>query len=857
MIDLLPLSSAPSAPGHGHAPGRRGGTSGHFEKTLGAVVEARDTTTAAALAPAAIARQAVAVGGKGLPQVVPAKAVAADGNGTVAVQNPVPSPADPTIPAFPLATASKAAQPVQDPAATLPERPAPNVVPQADYRDPESVSAKINADGISLATGPTGAAPIAFPTVATPTPFAVPAALQSGTGKDARAPTTPVATTNPLLVAAGNTGVPFRSAGTTTALIAPATPGWRDKAQDLRTGASSAAMALANAPAQTTAPQADIGEEGPPQPALAQRGELLAPTIAALSSGGLDAVIANATPQRPGTVTTSQTRTNEDGLTLLPTSSFTVGNADSQASPVATIGASAASAQAASIGPRVQTLAAFLNGRDATVAPPTLAAAVSPKAARSADHQSKAVRVDAQDVTPASLANLASPLVAPTIAPAPVAVTVADPNAAASPTVTTIASLAAAQRPVSITTLESASTSIATAAPSPRATPGRIATPETAETANDGTETPSPAPPGRTPAAKPDAILQSLRAPLGGMLAAQPPGAPTGLETQPLSITLPDSSSVATTGQPKPPQPAIVATAPERSPLPAAPAQAVASLPIPTPTTVAASPLPQPLRVSDAIAPVGQAAAASAPAAPLPIVAASSPSALPTSAPLAAPTPGVDRSDTPSWVAQRDAAVPTITVSTTPQPAGQVFAAAIAAATSWRSKPALPGQGDAALLAAALSTAPAANLPDQTAVAATGSTNAAPLDLRQDPGLQRMIDHIETLRDDANAHDTRIKLSPDALGSVDVAVRQEGDRVHVRFTTEHEATRALIAEAQPRLTELASARGVRIGDTSVTADSAGGGNGAAPQPRPTPQPSRTPPRARSDATDDPVDHRLA
>jgi flagellar hook-length control protein FliK len=854
MIDLLPLSSAPSAPGHGHAPGRRGSTSGHFEKTLGAVVEARDTTTAAALAPAAIARQAVAVGGKGLPQIVPVKAVAADGNGTVAVQNPVPSPADPTIPAFPLATASKAAQPVQDPAATLPEGPAPNVVPQAGLRDPESVSAEIDADGMSLATGPIGAAPIAFPTVATPTPFTVPAALQSGTGKDASAPTTPVATTNPLLVAAGNTGVPFRSAGTTTALIAPATPGWRDKAQDLRTGASSAAMALANAPAQTAAPQADINEQGPPQPVLAQRGELIAPTIAALSSGGLGAVIADATPQPPGTVTTPQMRTNEDGLSSLPTSSFTVGNAESQASPVATIGASAASVQAASIGPRVQTLAAFLNGRDATVAPPTLAAAVSPKAARSADHQSKAVRVDAQDVTPASLANLASPLVAPTIAPAPVAVTVADPNAAASPTVTTIASLAAAQRPVSITTLESASTSIATAAPSPRATPGRIATPETAETANDGTETPSPAPPGRTPAAKPDAILQSLRAPLGDMLAAQPPIAPTGLETQPLSITLPDSSSVAPTGQPKPPQPAIVATAPEQSPLPTAPAQAVASPLIPTPTTVAASPLPRPLRVSDAIAPVGQ---ASAPAAPLTTVAASSASALPTSAPLATPTPVADRPDPPSWVAQRDAAVPTITVSTTPQPAGQVFAAAIAAATSWRSKPALPGQGDAAILAAALSTGPAVNLPDQTAVAATGSTNAAPLDLRQDPGLQRMIDHIETLRDDANAHDTRIKLSPDALGSVDVAVRQEGDRVHVRFTTEHEATRALIAEAQPRLTELASARGVRIGDTSVTTDSAGGGNGAAPQPRPTPQPSRTPPRARADATDDPVDHRLA
>lgn len=173
----------------------------------------------------------------------------------------------------------------------------------------------------------------------------------------------------------------------------------------------------------------------------------------------------------------------------------------------------------------------------------------------------------------------------------------------------------------------------------------------------------------------------------------------------------------------------------------------------------------------------------------------------------------------------------------------------------------LRDQGDAAALVAALGPTPAADAARQISVAATSDRNAAPLDLRHEPGLQRMIDHIETLRDDANARDTRIKLSPDALGSVDVAVRQEGDRVHVRFTAEHEATRALLVEAQPRLTELASARGVRIGDTSVTADGASGGNDAAPQPqpqpRPAPQANRAAARARADAPDEPVDHRLA
>lgn len=207
---------------------------------------------------------------------------------------------------------------------------------------------------------------------------------------------------------------------------------------------------------------------------------------------------------------------------------------------------------------------------------------------------------------------------------------------------------------------------------------------------------------------------------------------------------------------------------------------------------------------------------------------------------------------------QRDTAAPTISVSATPQPAGQVFAAAIAAATTWGNRGGPRDDRDTLDQGAGITLAPTLDGRGAAVVSAAGKADNAPLDLSQDRGLQRVIDHIETLRDTADAHDTRIKLTPDALGSIDIAVRQEGDRVHVRFTTEHEATRALIAEAQPRLTELAAARGVRIGDTSVTADPSGGGNASTRQPPPNPQAAPARPRAPvTTEADIPSDHRLA
>ncbi|WP_037478517.1 flagellar hook-length control protein FliK [Sphingomonas sp. PAMC 26617] len=224
--------------------------------------------------------------------------------------------------------------------------------------------------------------------------------------------------------------------------------------------------------------------------------------------------------------------------------------------------------------------------------------------------------------------------------------------------------------------------------------------------------------------------------------------------------------------------------------------------------------------------------------------------------------------------------VPPVAVSTTPQPAGQVFAAALATAANWRDRPRpdplASERPDPAAPTPPLGFATAVAPGSTTPVQPTGDAQRAPLDLTQDSGVQRMIDHIEVLRDDADSRDTRIRLVPDALGSVDVAVRQVGERIHVSFTAEHEATRALIADAQPRLTELAAERGVRIVGTSVATDANPGASQSPAQgqaqtqgqaqsqsqtqsqsrPNAPQQPPRASARAQRD-TETPEDQRLA
>lgn len=145
-----------------------------------------------------------------------------------------------------------------------------------------------------------------------------------------------------------------------------------------------------------------------------------------------------------------------------------------------------------------------------------------------------------------------------------------------------------------------------------------------------------------------------------------------------------------------------------------------------------------------------------------------------------------------------------------------------------------------------------------------------PIDMRREDWTRALIDRIGAVHDVANARDTRITLMPDALGKIEVALRQDGDTVHVQFAADAPATRALLADAQPRLAELAEARGLRLGDASVSAGSdgtrAGNGSGgafgqAADQRRPAPfaQPvnhnrsiTTNPARDRADS-----DHRIA
>jgi flagellar hook-length control protein FliK len=138
--------------------------------------------------------------------------------------------------------------------------------------------------------------------------------------------------------------------------------------------------------------------------------------------------------------------------------------------------------------------------------------------------------------------------------------------------------------------------------------------------------------------------------------------------------------------------------------------------------------------------------------------------------------------------------------------------------------------------------------PQRHAVAATGDVQQAPLDTRQGNFPHQMIDRIEQLHDDANAQDTRIRLIPDALGQIDVTMRRDGDAVHVHFAAEQAATRTLLENARPQLADLAAARGLNLGQTSVGSD--GGQQQRQPLPTPTWQPRAPAPAAADPITDD-------
>lgn len=109
------------------------------------------------------------------------------------------------------------------------------------------------------------------------------------------------------------------------------------------------------------------------------------------------------------------------------------------------------------------------------------------------------------------------------------------------------------------------------------------------------------------------------------------------------------------------------------------------------------------------------------------------------------------------------------------------------------------------------------------AIAAPADVQQGTLDMRRQEWIGQMAERLEAMRDAGPTRETRLSLSPEALGKVDVSIRQDGDRIHVHFAAETQAARQLLTDAQPRLAELAEARGVKLGQTSVDS---GAGQGA-------------------------------
>ncbi|MEK9211200.1 flagellar hook-length control protein FliK [Sphingomonas sp. 2378] len=137
-------------------------------------------------------------------------------------------------------------------------------------------------------------------------------------------------------------------------------------------------------------------------------------------------------------------------------------------------------------------------------------------------------------------------------------------------------------------------------------------------------------------------------------------------------------------------------------------------------------------------------------------------------------------------------------------------------------------------------------------VATTATADQAPLDMTQHHWPQAMIDRIDRVREDAATADTRIQLSPDALGGIAVAIRRDDDRTHIHFTAEQAHTATILADAHATLAQLAEDKGMRLGSMAVQAGATGGsdlGQSARDQRPSTPPTPMVPARPRAPEAD--------
>lgn len=261
--------------------------------------------------------------------------------------------------------------------------------------------------------------------------------------------------------------------------------------------------------------------------------------------------------------------------------------------------------------------------------------------------------------------------------------------------------------------------------------------------------------------------------------------------------------------------------------VPTAAAQPAQAVPAP------ATPLPLPLAPAPVEAPVQDALVAPqvAVAAGYQPIAAEGPKvAAPLQAPAAAPaTPVID--DVAPTSAPITAPVAAAVVQTASPPLATPQAAPPAVAPAPTKAPPVAADAPQPVGVVALPTTPAAAGPQPAAFV----PELRPVDTGRADWVESFVERIDQAREAMGARTSTIRLAPDALGMVEVRIREDAGMLRVALTAETVAARTLLSDAAPRLAEQAEARGLRIAETSITAParSADAGTSRDGQGRPT------------------------
>lgn len=76
---------------------------------------------------------------------------------------------------------------------------------------------------------------------------------------------------------------------------------------------------------------------------------------------------------------------------------------------------------------------------------------------------------------------------------------------------------------------------------------------------------------------------------------------------------------------------------------------------------------------------------------------------------------------------------------------------------------------------------------------------------------------------DQKLQSARIRISPEHLGTIEVELKLDGDRVHAHFSAAQAEVRQVLNDSLPKLREMLDAQGLQMGDTAVQSQASGQG----------------------------------